>query len=86
MNTGQLLGKRFLNLGLSGILSWLYGGYAFGQEYNKSDIEVIFLFSVHHRRELAMSLYLITGDVSLYHLVKEMSARLLKLLFFFPCN
>lgn len=44
MNTGQLLGKRFLNLGLSGILSWLYGGYAFGQEYNKSDIEVIFTF------------------------------------------
>ena len=29
-----------------------------------------------------MSIYLITGDVNLHHLVKEMSARLLKLLFF----
>lgn len=83
MNTGQLFCKRSLSLVLSGILSWLHGGYASGQEYHSRDAEVILTFLSASPQGVVMSIYLITGDVNLHHLVKEMSARLLKLLFFF---
>lgn len=81
MNTGQLFCKKSLNFGLSGILSWLYGGYEFQQEYHGSDIEVILPFLSTSPQGVVMSIYLITGDVNLHHFVKEMSASLLKLLF-----
>lgn len=62
MNTGQLFCKRSLNLGMLDVLSRLYVGYAYGQEFHVSDIKVILLFSAHHLRKFMRSIYLITGD------------------------
>ena len=81
MNTGQLFCKKPLNFGLSGILSWSYGGYEFQQEYHSSDTEVILPFLSTSPQRVVMSVYLITGDVNLHRFVKEISASLLKLLF-----
>lgn len=73
--------KKSLNFGLSGILSWLYGGYEFqSKNTNAVTLKLSYLFSVHHHRSCHVNIpYYWWCEPA--HFVKEMSASLLKLLF-----
>lgn len=64
-------GIMFLILGLSDAFSCLARGVHFQEEYHRSHAAP---FSVHSGRECLMTMYLITGDTNLDHLVKVVSA------------